>query len=280
MYHQEEPFQSLSIYAQFKVYEMAARHAVKVILDGQGSDEILAGYHKYFPWYWQELYSTNRLSASGELKATESLGIPIVWDLKNKLAACMPGMAAGQLKKNAFHKQARHASIDPDFFSSSYNKLSLSKPVVRKLNDILYFHTRHLGLQELLRYADRNSMAHGREVRLPFLDHELVQFVFSLPAHFKIKKGWTKWILRKSMNNKLPENIVWRKDKIGFEPPQKLWMEDKKMIEKIMDSREKLVKAHILKSSILQQPITANEAHQDGNDDFRYLCAASVLESF
>jgi asparagine synthase (glutamine-hydrolysing) len=280
MYHQEEPFQSLSIYAQFKVYETAAGQDIKVILDGQGADETLAGYHKYYPWYWQELYSKKQLSASGELKAAASLGIPIAWGLKNKLAAWMPGTAAAQLERNAFHKQVHSASIDPDFFSSGFNKLSLRKPIVRKLNDILYFHTCQLGLQELLRYADRNSMAHGREVRLPFLDHELVQFVFSLPSHFKIKEGWTKWILRKAMSDNLPENIVWRKDKVGFEPPQKLWMENKKMNEKIMDSREKLVKAHILKSSVLQQPIKAKDSHEDGNDDFRYLCAASMMESF
>jgi asparagine synthase (glutamine-hydrolysing) len=278
MYHQEEPFQSLSIYAQFKVYELAAKKSVNVILDGQGADEILAGYHKYYPWYWQELYRRNRLSRSGEMKATASLGIAVSWGLKNKLAAYMPSIAAGQLEKKAFRKQAHHTSIDADFFSSGFDKLSLSKPIVRKLNDILYFHTSQLGLQELLRYADRNSMAHGREVRLPFLDHELVQFIFSLPPHFKIKEGWTKWILRKSMSNVLPQNIAWRKDKVGFEPPQKLWLENSRIIDKIMDSREKLVKAHILKPSVLRQSIKPNEAHEDGNDDFRYLCATSVIE--
>ena len=74
--------------------------------------------------------------------------------------------------------------------------------------------------EELLRYADRNSMAHSREVRLPFLQHDLVEFVFSLPSGMKIKDGFTKWILRRSMEQILPGNICWRKDKIGYEPPQ------------------------------------------------------------
>jgi asparagine synthase (glutamine-hydrolysing) len=75
-------------------------------------------------------------------------------------------------------------------------------------------------MQNLLRYADRNSMAHSREVRLPFLDYKLVEFVFSLPDHFKLKDGWTKFILRDSMKNILPAPICWRKEKVGFEPPK------------------------------------------------------------
>ena len=67
-------------------------------------------------------------------------------------------------------------------------------------------------------------MAHSREVRLPFLSHELVEFVFSLPATFKIHLGWTKYILRKAMENILPQEIAWRVDKIGYEPPQKEWL--------------------------------------------------------
>jgi asparagine synthase (glutamine-hydrolysing) len=122
-------------------------------------------------------------------------------------------------------------------------------------------------------------MAHGREVRLPFLDHELVQFLFSLPSHFKIKDAWLKWILRSSMHNRLPEQILWRSDKIGFEPPQLMWMQDKKMTEKIFESRRILVKENILKPAIMQAPLQAKAAHEDGNYDFRYLCAASLLQS-
>jgi asparagine synthase (glutamine-hydrolysing) len=75
-------------------------------------------------------------------------------------------------------------------------------------------------LPVLLRYADRNSMAHSREVRLPFLSHKLVEFVFSLPDEFKIRDIWTKAILRYSMKDILPSEICWRKEKVGFEPPK------------------------------------------------------------
>ncbi len=270
MYYQEEPFQSFSIYAQYRVYELAKQRGVKVILDGQGADEILAGYPKYYPWYWQELYRKNMASATAARHAAMNLDNGIPWGVKNKLAAYLPALAARQLEKKA-HRQLRDHPFIENFFKSDLDRLAFSKPVVRKLNDILYFHTSQLGLQELLRYADRNSMAHSREVRLPFLEHELVQFLFSLPSHFKIKDGWLKWILRSSMHQQLPAQILWRKDKVGFEPPQIKWMQDKKMTGKIMESRRILVRENILKPVIMREPLQAKAAHENGNDDFRYL---------
>ena len=133
------------------------------------------------------------------------------------------------------------------------------------------------GLEELLRYADRNSMAHSREVRLPFLNHELVQFIFSLPSHYKIKNGYTKWILREAMNKTLPSDIVWRKDKVGFEPPQKQWMQHKQMQEYIHEAKKKLADLKILHCSVLNKPIEQQAAHEKGNYDWRYLCAAKCM---
>jgi asparagine synthase (glutamine-hydrolysing) len=77
---------------------------------------------------------------------------------------------------------------------------------------------------ELLRYADRNSMAHSREVRLPFLDHRLVEFIFSLPDSLIIRNGWTKWILRQALRGVVPDAILNRIDKLGYEPPQREWL--------------------------------------------------------
>ena len=81
-----------------------------------------------------------------------------------------------------------------------------------------------LHLQTLLRYGDKNSMAFSREVRLPFLSHKLVEFVFSLPIEFILNSGWTKYILRDTYSNEIPKEVAWRVDKVGFEPPQKNWM--------------------------------------------------------
>ncbi len=278
MYHQEEPFQSLSIFAQYKVYELAKQHGTTVILDGQGADETLAGYHKYYHWYWQQLLGNGQWALTNkEIQAARKLGVTDEWNLKNKLAAFMPETTARALEQKANRLQQQNPFINPDFLTAGATNNIVKKPVVYKLNDILYHDTCQAGLQELLRYADRNSMAHGREVRLPFLNHELVQFVFSLPAHFKIKEGYTKWILRKTMDEKLPASIAWRTDKIGYEPPQQQWMQHKAIQDRIMESRKKLVDERILKPAILHQPINAKAAHQVGNEDFRYLCASSLL---
>jgi asparagine synthase (glutamine-hydrolysing) len=276
MYHQEEPFQSLSIYAQYKVYELAKLQGVKVLLDGQGADETIAGYPKYYPWYWQELFLKSRSSLRDARREALELDQQIPWGIRNELAALLPGLASQQLEKRAAKELTGHPFVNRDF-KADMDKQALAKPVIRKLNDILYFHTCQLGLQELLRYADRNSMAHSREVRLPFLDHELVQFIFSLPSHFKINKGWTKWILRRAMANQLPDPIVWRKNKIGFEPPQVRWLQNKKIADRIMESRSLLVKNKMLKPAVMKIPIKPRAAHDQGNDDFRYMCAAAIL---
>lgn len=279
-YHQEEPFPSSGIFAQYKVFELAKEKQVKVLLDGQGADEILAGYPKYIHWYLQEVLSRHKLGAT---QHERSLFIknnqPFHWDIKNIFAAFLPSHAAMQLEKREYKKTITHPFVHPDFLSMLKHQewVGIHKPIVTKLNDILHFHTTEMGLEELLRYADRNSMAHGREVRLPFLNHELVEFVFSLPAQLKMHEGWPKYLLRKVMDKKLPDEIVWRKEKVGYEPPQKSWMEDHAVQDYIREAKIKLVNTGILSKKVLEKKIEALAAHDDKNYDWRYLCAAQLL---
>jgi asparagine synthase (glutamine-hydrolysing) len=95
---------------------------------------------------------------------------------------------------------------------------------VSSLRKLLWWSTTREGLVELLRYADRNSMAHSREVRLPFLDHNLVEFVFTLPDRMLVRDGFTKWILRKAFVDTVPIAISNRVDKLGYMPPQERWL--------------------------------------------------------
>jgi asparagine synthase (glutamine-hydrolysing) len=133
------------------------------------------------------------------------------------------------------------------------------------------------GLEELLRYADRNSMASGREVRLPFLSHELVEFLFSLPSHFKIRQGWTKWILRKAMEKTLPSAITWRPNKIGLEPPQLSWMQLPAVIEMIHEAKRKLINEKVLKPEVINKKIRPSGAYDRDNYDWRYLVSAQFV---
>jgi asparagine synthase (glutamine-hydrolysing) len=159
----------------------------------------------------------------------------------------------------------------------SLDKQSVYKPLVLKLNDILYFNTFQFGLEELLRVADRNSMAHGRELRLPFLDHKIVEFIFTLPADFKMREGWTKWILRKSLADQLPPEIVWRRDKVAYEPPQESWMKNKDLQEYIYEAKKKMVQLQLLKPSVLSKKNQPLGAYAADNFDWRYLVAAAFL---
>lgn len=275
LHHQEEPFQSSSIYAQYKVYELVKQHGVKVILDGQGADETLAGYHKYIHWFLQEKAKSKTLNA--ERNALLQNKIPFEWGWKNKLAARFPEITAVQLESKAYKEIKFSTGILPEYFKAHISKQTIFKPIVRKLNDLLYYNSMQFGLEELLRYADRNSMAHGREVRLPFLNHELVQFIFSLPSHYKIHNGFTKYILRESMKQLLPSSIVYRTDKVGYEPPQQQWMQTPGFTELLQESRKKLVSEKIIRADVLQKPINAKAAHAVNNDDWRYFCAANLL---
>ncbi len=280
--HQEEPFSSASIYAQFRVFGLAREHGVKVLLDGQGADELLAGYHKYYHWYWQELYRSDKkkkgLSRAMELEAAY-----------RESGVCRSGGANGAtgsqpdlpLYLGLFYKERTaprngyQGSLRDfvDHFGVSYYDI----PRFDKLSGVLYYNSFMNGMEELLRYADRNSMAHGMEVRLPFLDHELVEFLFSLPSHFKIREGWTKWLLRTSMENALPQDIVWRKDKTGYEPPQQLWMQHPALQEYIREARRSLVRSGILNPSVLNKKIRPRDAHAAANHDWRYLVTSACL---
>lgn len=275
LHHQEEPFQSSSIYAQYKVYELAKQKGIKVILDGQGADETLAGYHKYIHWFLQEKVKAGRYKV--EAKAFTQNNISFDWSWRNILAAKFPEITAVQLESKAYKEIKFNAGFQPDYFKTHINKQTLFKPIVRKLNDLLYYNTMQFGLEELLRYADRNSMAHGVEVRLPFLNHELVQFIFSLPSHFKMQNGFTKYILRESMKQLLPTSIVYRTDKIGYEPPQQQWMQTSAFTALLNESRQKLVTEKIIRADILQQPIAAKAAHAVNNYEWRYFNAANLL---
>ena len=281
-HHQEEPFPSSSIYAQYKVFELASQHQVKVLLDGQGADETLAGYHKYIHWYIQQLISRNKFSAAmNEKRIFRKNNIPFKWGIGNYLATYLPAHAVIQLEQNEYNKIIHQPDINKDFLAALRGREweGIHKPIITKLNDILFFNTTNSGLEELLRFADRNSMAHGLEVRLPFLNHQLVEFIFSLPANFKIHEGWTKWILRKAMNKKLPAEVVWRKDKTGFEPPQKNWMDTALMTDYIHEAKKKLVSNGILKNEVLNKPIIPAGAHDENNFDWRYLCAAKIFHN-
>lgn len=277
IYHQEQPVVSASTLVQFKVFERAAQEGIRVLLDGQGADEVFGGYQHYIHWYLQEEWRKGNWSSQHrELKRFRQHGYRPSWDWRNYLAALFPHITQTQLVKRQIQMVSGLPFVNPAYSRAHFQPQNLFKPLVNSLNDILYFDLTMGKLPELLRYADRNSMAHGCEVRLPFLQHNLVQFVFSLPSSFKMRDGFTKWILRKTMSPILPVENCWQTKKIAFEPPQADWMKHARVVERVFESRKKLVQSGLLDKKILSQPIKATDSNEPGNADWRYWVLASL----
>lgn len=189
-----------------------------------------------------------------------------------------PEFAAGIIQTQKAKKAFHHPDLEREFAYSNKQNFYYSTPSSFDLNGVLYYNSFVNGLEELLRMADRNSMAHAVEVRLPFLDHQLVEFLFSLPPELKIHKGWTKWLLRRTVEDILPKEIAWRKDKLGFEPPQKQWMEEKTVQDAIQEGKKKLIEQKILKPSAINKKIQPHDAYAADNWDWKYWSASHLFD--
>ncbi len=222
LWAQDEPFGSASILAQWFVFQSARAEGMKVMLDGQGADETLAGYHSYL------LHIAMKKLASGNLIGYRALRsqyqreigeFPIssrrafqfclqnhflfVTSLARYVSKSIPLMPLESALKNTLTQLAP--------LNAPGRSLRLNS-----LNQKLQQDVRTSILPSLLRYEDRNSMAHSIEARVPFLDYRLVEFLFTLPDEWKIRGVTTKYILREALQGILPETIRTRKDKIGF----------------------------------------------------------------
>ena len=278
-YHQEEPFGSASIYVQYRVMQMAKENNVTVLLDGQGADEILAGYHSYYPHYFNELkrqhsaFYKKEMQAYHDMHGRSDINPSVISGWKNRIKNNIPIDTAFLRKTFEKYQHITSPFLNDDFFNAYFKQSFSTTYHFESLNESLYHSAYCKGLQELLRYADRNSMAHSREVRLPFLSHELVDFLFTLPSNFKIKEGWTKWIMRSTFDHLLPTEIAWRKDKIGYEPPQKSWMENKNINEKIIGSKHQLISAGIISSKMSRR----NEIAQGDDKNWKLLMTENLF---
>jgi len=225
----EEPVRSSSIYAQWRVMEAAREAGVTVLLDGQGADELLAGYrHLWGP----AVRSLPLREAAGAVARDRSLVAPVALSLGYER---LPGPAARAYRRLAASPYAdRSVVAEAARGAALYGAGPLALDgagagdgaAATPLGRALLRDTFALSLPPLLRYADRSSMAHSREVRLPYLDRRLAEFALSMPAGWIYRGGRSKWILRAAVADAVPRSIVERRDKIGFETPQHRWLHE------------------------------------------------------
>lgn len=232
-WHQDEPFGSTSIFAQWCVFEEARRVGVKVMLDGQGADEQLAGYHSSFGYYTADLMRRRQI---GQLLRTivernRYHGLPILDQLRQYVLPLLPRGLAQALRRQ-HHAMVQHDWLGSDLLRERGNTTTsafqlasdrLGLPPVTDIRTLCLTLTHASNLQMLLHWEDRNSMAHAIEARVPFLDHPLVEFSLALGNEHKIVGGDTKRVLRRAMRDVLPESVRERRDKLGFATPEQVW---------------------------------------------------------
>jgi len=220
----DEPFTSTSIYAQWKVFQLAKKNGVTVTLDGQGADELLAGYPYFKIVYWSELLQRFRLKKYFAEIFLDSRSISQF--ILNSISTISGFLPHRKMIALAGAKNPQYLThwINKNYFTDIPLPHSpIKKRFNSRLNQRLYEIFTRDGLPALIRYADRNSMAHGLESRMPFLDHRLVSYVFWLSSDFKINNGLSKYILRTALRKDIPKKIQERRDKIGFETPEAEW---------------------------------------------------------
>lgn len=242
MRHQEEPFGGASVFAQWEVMRLAKENGTVVLLDGQGADEILGGYLHFFRPYLLSLFKADRAKFVAEVAAYERLHrrrFEAGWRFRLEAAAPELMRWLGAARRRLMVPE-HLAWLDRDFVEV-YGTNQPPFKSFDNLNEALRFFSQDYGLRNLLRFADRSSMAFSREVRLPFLSHELVEFVFTLPEAYKIQAGWTKRVLRQAMVGIVPDPVRLRVDKLGFQPPQEDWMACGEM-RTLLDESERVLR--------------------------------------
>ncbi len=222
IWYNDLPVDSASQFAQWSVFASAKENSVTVLLDGQGSDEILGGYEQYFAPYLKSL------APQSETRHTEEALIRARYAgaLDMHDAAAKRRIPIG-LKRFLGRIAGRGSSVllgmQPDF-AASLAFLERPEKEPQDLHAALRKDALNGFLTTLLRYGDRNSMAHSREVRLPFCDHRIIEFVTQQPAHILMGDAQTKRLLREAMRGILPEPLRTRWRKQGFQPPIAHWL--------------------------------------------------------
>lgn len=231
---QREPVGSPSMFMQYWVMKTAHENGIKVMIDGQGADEVLLGYERYYVAYlrerlskfgiWDFLVKFSSIVQKSKLSYTTLLKYYVYYSVP-----CLSNIY--KKRKFSFVK----SEIRNECLKRKYSELYMPKSLL----DLQDQELTSAQLPHLLRSEDRNSMAFAIESRVPFVDHVLVESALKLGFDQKISDGYTKYPLRKLVERFLPKEIVWRKNKIGFEAPESIWLSkySNEMQKKVNSSR-------------------------------------------
>jgi asparagine synthase (glutamine-hydrolysing) len=206
----DTPLGSFSNVAFYLLMQRAAESGIKVVLSGQGADELFCGYRKYLGFHLQELARQRKFA---QLAGT-------AWSFARN------GVLLGQFnltEARRYLRRTQHHDALGEAVRNVYKPQALGLPP-EGLAWRQWLDYRRYSVPYLTHYEDRASMAFAREVRLPFLDYRLVELMLNAPTESKLYAGWTKYALRQAFADRLPSDIIWRRDKQGFSMPQEEWL--------------------------------------------------------
>ena len=236
-YHHDGPSRGASLYSQYAVMQ-GIQGNVKVVLDGQGADELFAGYLSYYGHYLSDLLNKNTLLS--RLQAMKTIAYitkewPEIYDsIHTDILIHIFGIDLHKKllkkinhKKNLVLENGNHPLFTNGFLDYVDKEILYSEPKVSGvLNTRLCKDIIRDSIPTLLHNEDGNSMAFSIESRVPFLDYRIVEFALALDGTYKIHNEWTKWIIRKSCRKYLPKQVAKRKNKMGFPAPFARWLRE------------------------------------------------------
>ena len=218
LFYQDLPFAGASVFAQWKTFQSAKTQGVTVLLDGQGADESLLGYPGMLYGLIFDYLKTFQMR--------DLISLIKWYSVSSNLPLKKLIMMAIQQRNPSLYRQ-----ILKCFRKTSNGTVDLFSSEIGGSINNMCLHFFYNNFQTLLRYADRNSMAFGRESRMPFLDYRIVELAMSLNVNQRFRNNQTKWVLRKSMHGLNIESILERKDKNGFATPEEQWRSSIKLVK-------------------------------------------------
>lgn len=273
-WHNDEPVGSFSNVAHYLLMKKAHKMGIKVILSGQGADELLCGYKKYVGFYVQQLVKQKRL-----IKAVKVLA-----EFKRR-GTVLNQFSIQEAKRYLPAKlKPKEINILGERIIKNYKPVSIGLGNSNSVKDRQILDVKRFSVPMISQFEDRMSMAWSQVVRLPFLDHRIVEKFVSLPIDYKLNNGWTKYIFRKAIEPILPEEVVWRKDKQGFVNPQSEWLKNelKEKVQSYFAEDSLIVKLGLVNYEAVNEKYKeyCSQKTNKGNIWYREIFVPLALESW
>ena len=277
---QDIPIWSTSTYAQFRVMKLVKDAGIKAVLDGQGGDELFAGYAPHLSFFWKEL---DRKTRAEEMRTFGSAANAWTFHLKQQTRFDyifrMPPKAASWIYRSYFPDITL---INKGFYEKHHIRFALQRgKSASSLNQRLASEMQNTSLKGYLKCEDRCAMWHGIESRTPFSDdYPLIEKVFSLPSVMKIHSGQQKILLRQAVQKFVPQTISKRKDKLGYATPNNEWLEflSEGIIEKAKPELESFLNLKKCRTSF--KAILHHQKNQDTGRLFKYISFINWYKNF